>query len=138
MTVSTSSGKTSSSLREAAAALQDAETALGREDSGATHEALIALARASYASLSGFERESLPALAPTHALQERLATWRQQLDETRVQLALAEMEARDAAGAIAKRVEELFEPTTDRVSSAVRDIVDTLADVRRGLADRSS
>ena len=137
MTLTTSRTTTASGLREAAAALQDAETALGHDD-GATHEALIALARASYASLSGFERETLPAQAPGHALQDRLATWRQELDETRVQLALAEMEARDAAGGIAKRVEELFEPTTDRVSSAVRDIVDTLADVRRGLADRSS
>ena len=137
MTLTTSRTTTASGLREAAAALQDAETALGHDD-GATHEALIALARASYRSLARFERESLPSPTPAHALEERLARWRQELDETRVQLALAEMEARDAAVEVTRRVEQLFEPTSDRVTSAVRDIVETLADVRRGLTDRSS
>ena len=138
MTATTSRTRTAGGLREAAAALQDAETALGREDVGATHEALIALARASYESLSSFERQTLPVPSPAHALEERLAKWRQELDETRVQLALAEMEARDAAVEVTKRVELLLEPTSDRVSGAVRDIVGTLADVRRGLTDRAS
>jgi hypothetical protein len=136
--MTTSTRKTTTSLREAAAALQDAELALRQQDDHAAHEALLALARTSYDSLSRFERATLPAGAPVHALEARLTTWRQELDEMRVQLALAQMEAREAGGEIAHRVEQTLGPATSRISSAVKDIAGVLADLRRGLTDRAS
>jgi len=129
---------TTTGLREAAAALQDAELALGQRDDRATHEALLELARASYRSLSSFEHESLPAPTAAHQLHALLSTWRQELDEMRVQVALAEMEARDAGSELARNAEQLMGPATGRLTSAVRDLAGVLADVRRGLTDRAS
>ena len=135
MTTTTRSARTAE-LRATAAALRDAELALGQEDDGATHEALLALARASYRSLSNFERESPTRPTVVHTLHERLHSWRQELDEMRVQLALAEMEARDAGAELAETVERALDPASGRLSAAMKDIGQVLADVRRGLTER--
>lgn len=131
----TTTRSTTTRLREAATALHDAETALGLHDDSATHQALLDLARASYGSLSSFERGSLPASGATHELHELLGTWRQELDELRVQVALAEMEARDAGALVARRVEPLVGPATERLTRALRDVAGVLSDLRRGLLE---
>lgn len=129
---------TTTGLRQAAAALHDAELALGQNEDRQTHEALLALARASYRSLASFEQESLPTRNPGTRLHERLLTWRQELDEMRVQLALAEMEARDAGADIFQRVERIADRAAGRFTDALREMADVVADVRRGLTDRAS
>jgi hypothetical protein len=138
MTVSTNRAKTASGLREVAAALQGAESAVGGQDDRVAHDALLALARSIYESLSQFERESAPAALELPTALQILARVRQELDETRIQLALAEMEAREAGEELLRKVEPMVAPAADRVLGAIEEILGALADVRRGLSDRNA
>jgi cob(I)alamin adenosyltransferase len=121
-------------LRAAAAALHDAEAGLASGDCAATHEALRALARTSYRSLTAFEHET-GAGALTTPLLDRLAWWREQLDEARLQVALAEMETRDTRDDLLDVVQRHLEPFSGAVATAVADMSSALAALRKELRE---
>lgn len=123
----------SAPLREAAVALQAAESGLGGGDEAATHQALLDLARTSYESLTAFEHAVPSVPAPATRLHDRLIHWRQQLDEARVQLALAELDTRAVQEEVAELVERRLEPVADLVSTAVAEIATVLSVVRKEL-----
>ena len=62
--MTTTTHKTGTALRDAATALRDAELAIDHDDDTAAHEALLALARASYQSLASFEVRAVQPAAP--------------------------------------------------------------------------
>lgn len=126
---------TTTPLREAAAALRDAEAGLASGDPTATHEALRTLARLSYRSLTAFEHASPADASPRTSLHDRLTWWRQQLDEIRVQVALAELETHATREDLLDLVERQLEPVSDVVTTAVADISSALASLRKELRD---
>lgn len=126
---------TSAPLREAALALQAAESGMGDGDEAATHKALLDLARTSYESLTAFEHGVPSEQASATKLRDRLIYWRQQLDEARVQLALAELDTRAVREEVAELVERRLEPVADLVSTAVAEIAAVLSVVRKELQE---
>jgi hypothetical protein len=139
MTASATTTRTRSTastpLREAAAALRDAEAGLATGDTGAAHESLRALARLSYQSLSAFEHASPAGASHGASLHDRLTWWRQQLDDIRVQVALAELETHATRDDLLELVERHLEPVSDVVTTAVADIAYALASLRKELRD---
>ena len=133
-----SSTKTQPPLRAAAAALQAAQDGLDSGDHTATREALVALARTSYQSLSAFDEETGKPPAAWACLRDRLAWWHQQLDDARVQVALAEMDTREVREELLEGVERRLEPVADAVATAVSDITSALAGLRKELRDLQS
>jgi hypothetical protein len=83
------------------------------------HDALIALAHATYDALSVWERDQLPT-SPATATNP--VTWRNLLEDLRVQVALAEMEARDAAKGVISAAEQGMSSLEDRITDSLRDM----------------
>ena len=117
-------------LKAVGAALVDAQAALLRCDPTATrasesraevHIALVALARTSYDALASWETEGR-ATPPTSTVSSRVAAWRSQFDELRVQAALAEMEVRDTSQDVLEAVDHNMSAVEKVLVAAGRDI----------------
>jgi hypothetical protein len=80
-----------------------------------THRALVALAQAAFEALVAWEQHAFEAVA-----QAEPDTWRAQLDELRVQAALAAMEARELAGETEARAEALATRIVGEVEELTR------------------
>ena len=117
-------------LEAVGAALVDAQAALLRCDPAATrdserrtevHAALVTLARTSYDALASWETQGQSA-PPAPTTSSRVAAWRGQLDEIRVQAALAEMEVRDTSQEVLAAVEDNVSAVEKVLVAAGRDI----------------
>jgi hypothetical protein len=106
-----------------------AQTAPGLEAVGA---ALVALAHATYDALARWEVEQVPReQAPAEpGPTARAQRWRGQLDELRVQVALAEMELHDASQPSLAAAERSLRTVEEQLVSARRDVGAALTRLR--------
>jgi hypothetical protein len=118
-------------LRDAAAAVASAQDAVQDDDPVAAHAALLALARASHRALAHLEGRTAGVLAQPRQLRSRLAWWHQQLDEAHLQLALAEMDARDARDELLEGLERRFATVSDLISASVEHMGTALTSLRK-------
>lgn len=117
-------------VQDAAAAVADAQRAVHENDPLAARAALVALARASSSALSQLERPATPVARPQQ-LRRQLAWWHQQLDEAHLQLALAEMDARDARDELLEGLERRFASSAEAITTAVEHIGVALTSLRK-------
>ncbi len=116
-------------LEAVGAALVDAQAALlhcdltaatrDGEQRAQVHNTLVALARTSYDVLASWENASE---GPPPTAANRLTGWRGQLDEIRVQAALAEMEVRDTSQEARAAVEHSVSAVEKSLAAAGREI----------------
>jgi hypothetical protein len=99
-------------------------------DPAEIEDTLVALCRASYDVLLQWEVDTAGDPADVRAEPE---SWRTPLDELRVQVALAEMELRDAGGESAKVADRLIRTVTSRLTAATQDVGTALAALRSEL-----
>lgn len=128
-------------LEAVGAALVDAQEALLRcaptETRASTsrtevHGALVALARASYDALASWETEGR-STPPAPTTSSRVAAWRGQFDEIRVQAALAEMEVRDTSQHVLATVEHDVSAVEKVLVAAGHDIGNAVTTFRQEL-----
>jgi hypothetical protein len=118
-------------LQDAAAAVTDAQHAVHEDDPVAARAALVALARASHRALAQLEGPTSAVLARPRRLRGQLAWWHQQLDEAHLQLALAEMDARDARDELLEGLERRFATVSDLISASVEHMGTALTSLRK-------
>ena len=124
-------------LEAVGAALVDAREALEREETGKdgvrAHDALVALARASYDALVTWEAQGgTPAPAPS-AAAERVTRWRGQVDDLRVQAALVEMEVRDTSKEVLDLTERSISLVEAKLAAAIREVGTAVEGLRKDL-----
>lgn len=127
--------QTAPGLEAVGAALVDADAALAAGPQGErAHDALVALARASYDALARWEAAQVPSKQeppPASAgLTARVQRWRGQLDELRVQAALAEMELHDASQTSLTAAERSLHAVEEQLNGARRDVGEALTRLR--------
>ena len=132
----------SMSLEAVGAALVDARAAVERHETGdgdagkhgvQAHDALVALARASYDALVTYETErGAPPPVPTPTA-ERVTRWRGQLDDLRVQAALAEMEVRETTREVLDLTERSFTLVEQKLAAAGREVGAAVDALRKDL-----
>jgi hypothetical protein len=119
------------SLDRVGEALVDATDIVTRStDPAEIEDILVALCRASYDVLLQWEVETAETPA---AVRREPESWRTPLDELRVQVALAEMELRDAGGESVKVADRLIRTVTSRLTAATHDVGTALAALRSEL-----
>ena len=117
-------------LQEAAAAVADADRALTHQDAPAVREAVLVLARAAGDALLELEKQDAPTSRPDR-LRDSLAWWHQQLDEARLKLALAEMDAHGTREELLVGLERRFAGVSDLITSSVDRISVALTSLRK-------
>ncbi|MGB8651833.1 MAG: hypothetical protein WCD35_14355 [Mycobacteriales bacterium] len=134
---------TGPSLDAVGAALVDARNALSQcEAKGATHgsadgiqvhDTLVALALASYDALASWEAQGEQMPPATHAVADRVTRWRSQLDDLRVQVALAEMEVRDTSQQVLAAAERSVSVVETRLAAAGKEVGSAVTALRKDL-----
>jgi hypothetical protein len=120
------------SLQEAAAAVADADRALSQHDAAAAREAVLVLSRATHDALSELERKGDGAPRPDR-LKDALGWWHQQLDEARLQLALAEMDAHGSRDELLLGLERRFAGVSELITTSVERMGTALVSLRKEL-----
>lgn len=131
------------SLEAVGAALVEVNAALTRlgaagpgtheAESGHVHDALIALARASYDAVAGWEVGAPEEPPQSSTVVERVTRWRAQFDDLRVQAALAEMEVRDTSKDVLAAAERSVSTVEGKLAAAGREITAAVATMRDDL-----
>lgn len=120
------------SLAHVGEALVEATAVVNRStDRAEIEDSLVALCRASYDVLLQWEVD-IAAVEPSPVSKEP-ESWRTPLDELRVQVALAEMELRDAGAEGAGVADRLVRAVTSRLTGATHDVGTALAALRSEL-----
>jgi hypothetical protein len=119
-------------LQEAAAAVADADRALSRHDQAAVREAVLVLSRATHQALTALEQGDAHTPRPDR-LKDALGWWHQQLDEARLQLALAEMDAHGSRDELLLGLERRFAGMTELITTSVERMGTALVSLRKEL-----
>lgn len=138
------------SLEPVGAALVAARDALDRRAAAvpsaresadaAVQGALVDLAVAACDVVSSWEGtvpESDEGEQQSPPLVRRVGRWRTEIDDLRVQAALAEMELRDASHQVVERVEQTAGGVEKRLTDAVRELTSALGTFRASLRPRA-
>lgn len=125
------------------AAVSRARTAVSYDDTQATttstaedataHEAFVELARAAYDALADWEVRAGQPLWTNETTPGRVTRWRGQLDDLRVQAALAEMEVRDSSQEVLAAAGRRVSAVEDTLAAAKREVGSALTSLRREL-----
>lgn len=134
------------SLEPVGAALVAARDALDRRAAAvpasreaadaAVQGALVDLAVAACDVVSAWETGERDETPEVSALSKRVSRWRAQIDDVRVQAALAEMELRDASHQVVASVEQSAGGVEKLLTGAVHELSSALGTFRAGLRQK--